>query len=73
MSGAGIALVVDDSRVNRLVLVRQLEALGLEVMEAGDGVEALELLRSQPTAIDIVLLDADARARRLPNARRHEG
>ena len=57
MSSAGVALVVDDSRVNRLVLVRQLEALGLEAMQAGDGIEALELLRAQPTAIDIVLLD----------------
>ncbi len=57
MSEAGIALVVDDSRVNRLILVRQLEGLGLEVLEASNGLEALELLRSQPTAIDVVLLD----------------
>ena len=34
---AGVALVVDDSRVNRLVLVRQLETLGLEVMEVENG------------------------------------
>jgi class 3 adenylate cyclase len=54
---AGIALVVDDSRVNRLVLARQLDALGLEVLEAENGIEALEQLRAHPTEIDVVLLD----------------
>ncbi|HET8571946.1 MAG TPA: response regulator [Candidatus Limnocylindria bacterium] len=53
----GIALVVDDSRVNRLVLARQLEALGLDVLEAENGIEALERLRAHPTEIDVVLLD----------------
>ncbi|HEX2765197.1 MAG TPA: response regulator [Candidatus Limnocylindria bacterium] len=55
--GAGIALVVDDSRVNRLVLARQLSDLGLEVLEAENGVEALDQLRALPGAIDVVLLD----------------
>ena len=54
----GIALVVDDSRVNRLVLARQLEALGLDVLEAENGIEALERLRAHPADIDVVLLDA---------------
>jgi class 3 adenylate cyclase/CheY-like chemotaxis protein len=53
----GSVLVVDDSRVNRLVLVRQLTGLGLEVLEAENGAEALELLRTAPAAIDVVLLD----------------
>ncbi|MEO8511824.1 MAG: response regulator, partial [Chloroflexota bacterium] len=53
----GIALVVDDSLVNRLVLVRQLEALGLEVLQAENGVAALEVLRQRPAEIDVVLLD----------------
>lgn len=57
MTDAGIALVVDDSRVNRLVLVRQLAALGLEALEAENGAEALEQLRATPAAIDLVLLD----------------
>lgn len=57
MTAAGIALVVDDSRVNRLVLARQLTALGVEVMEAEHGLQALELLRAHPDAIDVVLLD----------------
>jgi class 3 adenylate cyclase len=57
MSESGIALVVDDSRVNRLVLARQLAGLGLEVLEADNGLEALDLLRSHASAIDVVLLD----------------
>jgi class 3 adenylate cyclase len=56
-AGAGIALVVDDSRVNRLVLARQLSALGLETIEAEHGVEALQILQDLPNAVDVVLLD----------------
>ena len=57
MSDVPISLVVDDSRVNRLVLVRQLAGLGLEAMEAENGAEALELLRAHPGVIELVLLD----------------
>lgn len=57
MSEAGIALVVDDSRVNRLVLIRQMSELGLEVLEAENGIQALDLLRAHSSAIDVVLLD----------------
>jgi adenylate cyclase len=59
MTDAGIALVVDDSRVNRLVLSRQLSGLGLEVLEAEHGLEAMELLRAHASAIDVVLLDVE--------------
>jgi adenylate cyclase len=57
VSSTGIALVVDDSRVNRLVLVRQLAVLGLESLEAENGAEALELVRAHAPDIDVVLLD----------------
>ena len=57
MNGPGRALVVDDSLVNRLVLVRQLASLGIEALEANNGLEALELLRARPEGIDLVLLD----------------
>ncbi|CAN5299886.1 hypothetical protein BH24CHL10_BH24CHL10_04110 [soil metagenome] len=57
MSDARSALVVDDSRVNRLVLTRQLSVLGLEVLEAENGIEALDLVRAHASAIDVVLLD----------------
>ncbi|HEY8953396.1 MAG TPA: response regulator, partial [Candidatus Dormibacteraeota bacterium] len=57
MTAIGKALVVDDSSVNRLLLVRRLETLGLEVMQAENGVLALELLAANPGAVDVVLLD----------------
>jgi two-component system chemotaxis response regulator CheY len=41
-----LALVVDDSRAMRAVLSRLLHRLGLDVAQAGDGAEALALLRS---------------------------
>ncbi len=57
MSAPGLALVADDSRVNRLVLSRLLGSLGLEVLEADNGRVALELLRERPAEVDLVLLD----------------
>ena len=59
MIGPGIVLVVDDSRVNRLVLARQLSGMKVEVLEAENGLEALDLLRAHATAIDVVLLDVE--------------
>src|SRR4029079_10634437 len=50
------ALVVDDSRAMRMLLKRELIALGFEVDEAGDGNEALERLQSEG-AVDVVLVD----------------
>ncbi len=57
-AGARI-LVVDDNRVNRLVLVRLLTSLGHEALEAENGRVALQTLRgSRPDApVDLVLLD----------------
>jgi class 3 adenylate cyclase len=57
MSDTGLALVVDDSRVNRLVLVRQLAGLGIEALEAENGAEALDILRANPEVIQLALLD----------------
>jgi len=57
VKGGRIVLVVDDSRVNRLVLARQLSGMGVEVMEAENGREALDVLRDHTVAIDTVLLD----------------
>jgi adenylate cyclase len=51
----GRVLVVDDDRVNRMLLTRSLEQEGHEVRCAENGVEALELLRENPC--DVVLLD----------------
>ncbi len=56
-SGARI-LVVDDSRVNRLMLTRLLTSLGHEPIEVENGRAALERLRDAGAdPIDLVLLD----------------
>ena len=57
MSDRGTALVVDDSSVNRLLLVRRLETLGLDVLQAENGAEGLAVLAANPGVIDVVLLD----------------
>ena len=54
---AGDLLVVDDNRVNRLLLGRALEQLGHTVTFAENGREALERLRER--AVDLVLLDIE--------------
>ena len=57
MKAHGRALVVDDSTVNRRLLVRRLESLGLDVLEAENGREALDRLADLESAVDVVLLD----------------
>ena len=54
---AGTLLVVDDNRVNRLLLGRALEQLGHAVSFAENGRQALEALRQR--AVDLVLLDIE--------------
>ena len=49
------ALVVDDNRLNRLLLSRALAELDVETLEAENGLRALEVMASSP--VDVVLLD----------------
>jgi CheY-like chemotaxis protein len=49
------ALVVDDNFYNRDLCTLALTHVGYKVVEACDGMEALELLQSQP--IDLLVLD----------------
>jgi phosphoserine phosphatase RsbU/P len=51
----GRILVVDDNLFNRELLARHLERQGHEVRAAGDGLAALELLRSEP--FDVAIID----------------
>jgi CheY-like chemotaxis protein len=51
----GRVLLVEDNPVNALVARTTLEELGVQVEVAGDGLEALELLRAD--AFDLVLMD----------------
>ena len=48
-------LIVDDHATNRELLRAQMEAEGLRVLEAADGVEALQVLESEP--VDAVVSD----------------
>jgi len=53
----GQMLVVDDNRVNRLLLTRALEQNGHHVSNAENGKVGLEMLRAKP--YDVILLDID--------------
>ena len=53
----GDLLVVDENRVNRLLIARTLEQLGHRVSFAENGRQALEALRARP--VDLVLLDIE--------------
>lgn len=48
-------LLVEDNELNRDMLIRRLKRAGIEVIPAGDGREALELMRSEQP--DVVLMD----------------
>lgn len=52
-----VALVVDDSPVNRKLLARHLDSLGIDTREAADGRAALDLLGSSGAEVAVVLLD----------------
>ncbi|WP_321364334.1 ATP-binding protein [uncultured Celeribacter sp.] len=54
-----VALLVEDSAALRLGLRHDLESLGLTVIEAHDGIEALERLTCPEILIDIVFLDIE--------------
>ena len=51
----GRVLVVEDNDVNRMIAREVLKSLGLSVVEASDGMQALEMLELQP--VDLVLMD----------------
>jgi two-component system, sensor histidine kinase len=53
----GTVLVVEDDPVNRLIASEMLRSLGVGVLEASDGSEALRLLVD--TSVDLVLMDCE--------------
>src|SRR5512132_1297038 len=53
----GRLLVVDDNKVNRILLARGLESYGHKIQTAENGKQALEKLRANP--FDLVLLDIE--------------
>jgi signal transduction histidine kinase len=52
---AGTVLLVEDDVVNRLIARAHLEALGMSVIEAADGAQALQTLQGR--RVDLVLMD----------------
>jgi class 3 adenylate cyclase len=56
-SGAARLLVVDDNKVNRLLLTRSLELQGHSIASAENGIVALQMLKSEP--YDLLLLDIE--------------
>ena len=51
----GTILVVEDNEVNRMIARQTLLSLGVDVLEASDGAEALAMLQDRP--VDLVLMD----------------
>ena len=50
------ALVIDDSRAVRIIIGNILREIGMEVFEAGNGLQALEQLKRHPD-IELLLVD----------------
>ena len=50
------ALVIDDSRIVRIIIGEILREIGMEVLEAADGIEALEQLKNHS---DVALMLVD--------------
>jgi two-component system chemotaxis response regulator CheY len=51
-----LALVIDDSRTVRIIIGQILREIGLEVLEAGNGLEALEQMERHPE-VGLLLVD----------------
>jgi two-component system, cell cycle response regulator CpdR len=54
---AATVLIVDDLESFRVMLRRQLVSLGHTVLEAADGAEAIEVVRSRQGDLDLILTD----------------
>ena len=52
---AGTVLVVEDNAVNRIIAEEMLQSFGLDIIEAEDGLEALDVISRR--AVDLVLMD----------------
>ena len=50
-------LSVDDSAMIRKIISRSISVLGFELLEAGNGVEALEVLEQHYSELSLILLD----------------
>ncbi|MFW9619005.1 MAG: chemotaxis protein CheW [Sulfurospirillum sp.] len=54
-----IVLAVDDSAMDRNIMKKSMEPIGVKVLEASNGQEALNMLKSAEYSIDAVLIDIE--------------
>jgi two-component system chemotaxis sensor kinase CheA len=54
-----IVMIVDDSKTDRMIMRKALEAMGITLIEASDGQEALNILKSGEYAFDAMLVDIE--------------
>lgn len=54
-----VVLAVDDSQVDRAIIKKYLGPLGITLIEAKDGVEALDIIKNGEQGIDAVLVDIE--------------
>jgi two-component system chemotaxis sensor kinase CheA len=52
-------MIVDDSKTDRMIMRKALEQLGVTLVEAGDGQEALNILKSGDYNFDAMLIDIE--------------
>ncbi|MBN2817087.1 MAG: response regulator [Campylobacterales bacterium] len=52
-------MIVDDSKTDRMIMRKALEPLGMTLIEAGDGQEALNILKSGEHNFDAMLVDIE--------------
>jgi signal transduction histidine kinase/DNA-binding response OmpR family regulator len=52
-----LALVVDDNQINQIIIEKLLISLGIEVIRASSGIEAVQLLAERSEPLDLIMLD----------------
>lgn len=52
-------LIVDDSKMDRTIMQKSLEPIGVTVLEATNGVDALSIIRSGEHSFDAILIDIE--------------
>jgi len=53
------ALIVDDSKMDRTIMRKSMEPIGINMIEASNGQEALTMLKSGEYDIDVMLIDIE--------------
>ena len=54
-----VIMIVDDSKTDRTIMRKALEPMGVTLVEAGDGQEALNILKSGDYTFDAMLIDIE--------------